>query len=548
MSGTLFVSASEFLPDDRVRELASCANLDDVHHLTFSVDTSENSLGDLGQRLPSLKQLRLDGSNVTTLRDLGTGLRDLRVLWMARSHLRELEGIGAFGALTELYLAFNEVEDLSPLMGQEQLQVLDLEGNAVADPDQISYLVGCAELHSLTLDGNPVAEVSDYRQHVQQALPQLQYLDDTPTEAAEAAAPAAPPPLPAMLPSPLPAIPTVAASDADARRRELRLIRDGIKYTDALRVYDVQSREALTMGEAPPSHSAGRHGLSSRGSDSSSSSYLPRGKAPCWGGSVTSEATVSTTPGGSSRPLSSTAFSEAHERRPSSSHALASLRSRFMTASASSSRLTTASRPYTSSSSSRGGSYESGAGPPLLGHEDDSSILTFGDDILVCGNPTQALRAKRRNAARAATPVDPPREPPRETLSAESFASFGASMDDGSEAAAAATAAVRRRTATRRGAAAEGGAEDAAAVEFLEALYRFKLSSAIAGAPTDESSGGSEEEGATYSEHDRGDAAFSSRRRTLQSHAAGALGLVADEAEAVDDDNKGDRVLLLDVL
>ena len=83
----LYVQASEFLPDERVRELAGIAALDQVHHLTFSVDTAENSLGDLGRRLPALKHLRLDGSNVGTLRELGTGFSGLSVLWLARSSL-----------------------------------------------------------------------------------------------------------------------------------------------------------------------------------------------------------------------------------------------------------------------------------------------------------------------------------------------------------------------------------------------------------------------------------------------------------------------------
>ena len=101
LAGTMFVEASEFLPDEHVRELAKCDDLEAIQHLAFSVDTTENSLGDLGRRLPALRELRLDGSNIKTLRDLGAGLGELRVLWIGRSALRELEGIGAFGALTE---------------------------------------------------------------------------------------------------------------------------------------------------------------------------------------------------------------------------------------------------------------------------------------------------------------------------------------------------------------------------------------------------------------------------------------------------------------
>ena len=188
----LFAVPQEFLPDDQLTELcglSSASELHDVRSLTMSVDTSENSLGDLGARLPSLRQLRLDGSNIATLRDIGTGFRHLRVLWLARSSLRELEGFSAFGRLREAYLAFNDIADLSPLMGADRLQVLDLEANAIKDPGQVDYLVGCDELHALTLEENPICERDDYRAQVRGTLPQLAFLDDAPVAAEASASP-----------------------------------------------------------------------------------------------------------------------------------------------------------------------------------------------------------------------------------------------------------------------------------------------------------------------------------------------------------------------
>lgn len=295
MAHGFYVEATAFLPDDRLRELARCEDLRDIASLHFTVDTSENSLGDLGHRLPALTHLRLDGSNIATLRDLGTGLGGLRVLWLARSGLRELEGFGSLSALRELFLAFNDVEDLSPLMGAEDLQVLDLEGNAVADPEQMHYLMGCDELVALTLEGNPVAEAADYRTQVLQALPQLRVLDDEATtdgnalgatDGAEGLG------APGAFGVDSDGVHTVvnvssggfsssassssasggnadcgsesgcrpgrpagkgfsgvqsSAVAAAARFQEYRLVRDGIKYTDALRAYDVASHEALGM-------------------------------------------------------------------------------------------------------------------------------------------------------------------------------------------------------------------------------------------------------------------------------------------------------------
>ena len=176
----LSVVAEEFLSDATLRRLAGRDELEAVRYLEMTADTSEQTLGDLGRRLPALEELRLSSSNISTLRDLGTALHGLQVLWIARSSLVELEGFGAFANLRELFAAFNDVVDLSPISGAERLQVLDLEGNAVDDPSQVLYLQECAELSSLNLQDNPCAEAADYRAHVRAALPQLQLLDDEP--------------------------------------------------------------------------------------------------------------------------------------------------------------------------------------------------------------------------------------------------------------------------------------------------------------------------------------------------------------------------------
>lgn len=537
-----YVRATEFLPDERLRELAQCDDLSHITRLSFSVDTSENSLGDLGHRLPALGQLRLDGSNIATLRDLGTGLGGLRVLWLARSGLRELEGFGSLGALTELYLAFNEVEDLSPLMGAEQLQVLDLEGNAVTDPAQVHYLMGCEELLSLSLEGNPIADAADYRSQVLQALPQLAILDEETTErnALDEGGGSLnePEPAPTLDSSTstcaLPAAPQLSSATkiADggaavtaARRRELRLVRDGIKYTDALRAYDVESHEALAMVcrflHPVPAH------LSSPSRSLKPSQSLDRSPSPpvvCQGPDAADPIGSSISSRGST-PASSLANAKA-PRSPASSHdtmsvgdmrcdaggdlrpsssALASLRaqaasrpsSRAFTASAASSRLTTA----TSWRSSSRGTSILGSDFGSAATDDATSLLTFGDEILVCGNPTQALRAKRekRAAANASTSgdgddrVDSADEPLLHPSARRP--SSGPNSASGNGGIMAATQSVALAARSRRGVASNEPDETSVeAAGFLEALYRFKLETAIQGDLPDASSGASSDE------------------------------------------------------
>ncbi|KAB1251661.1 Leucine-rich repeat-containing protein 56 [Camelus dromedarius] len=200
----------EYLSPARLHALAQADDLGLVSRLELRVNTRENSLGNFGVHLPNLSQLKLNGSCLGSLRDLGTSLGRLQVLWLARCGLADLDGVSSFPALKELYVSYNDISDLSPLCLLEQLEVLDLEGNCVEDPGQLCYLQLCPRLATLTLEGNPVClrpgpgssnEVCahrtgqgsaapargppapqgyDYRAEVRQLIPQLQVLDEVP--------------------------------------------------------------------------------------------------------------------------------------------------------------------------------------------------------------------------------------------------------------------------------------------------------------------------------------------------------------------------------
>jgi len=61
-------------------------------------------------------------------RDLGSCLTNVRVLWMARCATSDLDGIASLTNLRELYLAYNDIVDISPCTLLEHIQTLDLEG------------------------------------------------------------------------------------------------------------------------------------------------------------------------------------------------------------------------------------------------------------------------------------------------------------------------------------------------------------------------------------------------------------------------------------
>ncbi len=67
-------------------------------------------------------------SHEKEFRDLGTGLKNLTILWMARCHLSNLEGLGSLSALKELYVAFNHIQEIETIGLLENLEILDIEG------------------------------------------------------------------------------------------------------------------------------------------------------------------------------------------------------------------------------------------------------------------------------------------------------------------------------------------------------------------------------------------------------------------------------------
>lgn len=161
--------------------LAGTSDLSTVTNFEIAIDTSETSGAAIGESLRSLQLLRLNGSVLASLRDLGTSLRNLRVLWAARCGLSDLDGISLLPSLAELYLSFNSIEDLSPL-ALHDLEVLDLEGNKVADESSLVTLGMMPQLHTLTLEGNPIALEPGYRDLVAANAPNLEILDDEPLD------------------------------------------------------------------------------------------------------------------------------------------------------------------------------------------------------------------------------------------------------------------------------------------------------------------------------------------------------------------------------
>ncbi|CAH8569888.1 unnamed protein product [Schistosoma rodhaini] len=174
--------SDEFLTEERLRELTGFSDLSMVLSLDLEVDIDRISVANFGSYLPNLRHLRLSNSNIPAVRDLGTCLNTVEVIWMPRCCLVSLDGLSSFTKLVELYVAFNGVSDLSPCAMLDNIEVIDLEGNLIEDKSSLSYLRLCHKLTSLTLEGNPFVTKHGgkvrYRKVVREELPQVSILDD----------------------------------------------------------------------------------------------------------------------------------------------------------------------------------------------------------------------------------------------------------------------------------------------------------------------------------------------------------------------------------
>jgi len=149
-----------------------------LEKIELRVDTSQHNLQATGEVLCSLEYLKLSDSIIRCFRDIGTSFRNVRVLWLNRCELKEVQGIQAFEHLEELYMAYNDVDELFDIGFLEQLEVLDMEGNNLKSLDQLYYLRRCTHLKAVNLKCNPVQKEISYYSKLQENVPNLLELDE----------------------------------------------------------------------------------------------------------------------------------------------------------------------------------------------------------------------------------------------------------------------------------------------------------------------------------------------------------------------------------
>lgn len=130
--------------------------------------------------MPNLVKLNLEGSIVTSFRDLGCDVRTIKILNVSRCGLKSLDGIHGLQSIEDFICDYNFIEDVTPCCGLETIRKLSLRSNYVKNIDCLSFLELCPNLRELNLLVNPVVETLDYRMIVKKYIPHLMVLDEEP--------------------------------------------------------------------------------------------------------------------------------------------------------------------------------------------------------------------------------------------------------------------------------------------------------------------------------------------------------------------------------
>ena len=167
-------------------------NLKAITQLNLTVNASKISLDHIAFYLPSLRRLTLDGSIISSARDLGLlggFVPSLCTVSLSDVGLRDLGGIcGALPYISELRASRNSIVDVTPLATHEHIRLLDLSHNLIsADVFALELLGTCPHLEELDLRDNAISAytkegavvnyTSDYRQTAAHHIPQLAILD-----------------------------------------------------------------------------------------------------------------------------------------------------------------------------------------------------------------------------------------------------------------------------------------------------------------------------------------------------------------------------------
>lgn len=168
--------------EEYLKDISGTNDLTKLTSIQLKIDTNSQSIYEIHLYLPKLESLILDHSIISSIRDLGTGLRYIKYLSLYSCGLYDLDGISVFSSLEELNIEDNFLTELSSLAMHETLQRLNVSGNNIKDLSVADTLSTCSALKSLSLIRNPITKATHYRLVIASLIPTLIKLDGLPID------------------------------------------------------------------------------------------------------------------------------------------------------------------------------------------------------------------------------------------------------------------------------------------------------------------------------------------------------------------------------
>ncbi|CBY38788.1 unnamed protein product [Oikopleura dioica] len=166
------------LTRQKLQQITEENDLEKVEKIAFPLDTDNNSISDLSSFLPNLVELKLEApSFLPNLRKLGS-CKNLKILWAQAVGMETLEGTSGLPSLTELFVSYNQIQELGPLAFCSNLEVLDMEGNYVETALELKFLSLCPNLRHVNLSASPLSKLADYRKLLTNRLPKSCTIED----------------------------------------------------------------------------------------------------------------------------------------------------------------------------------------------------------------------------------------------------------------------------------------------------------------------------------------------------------------------------------
>ena len=150
--------------------IKNITQIKELRTLKLTINKNFGMLNDIGYYLPNLLELNLEGSEVSSILDIGISFQNLIKLNVSNCKLLDLSGIVCFKKLEELNANNNMIKDLIDLEMCNEIQTLKLSNNKIEEEDNLYFLVSCEKLKIIYLNGNIIADKIKEKKELKEIL------------------------------------------------------------------------------------------------------------------------------------------------------------------------------------------------------------------------------------------------------------------------------------------------------------------------------------------------------------------------------------------